>query len=219
MIPENLNEETDGGLPPRTGSVSSEPLHVYDWLDQPAADENERLAKEWLEQFVKPAIKKDHDWMDARVLTCEYRGTRYRCIGASRMGDVWLTSDMKARNGYEKRVNVEDLSAWQRVDSEAKPGKCLQRGMACDDEDACQRTEGHSGPHGYRDGSGGPVRMSTAADRHDPSRCKTREDLERMAAAQRKRDRKAARKGPPNDQVDLSGPPGGPNSKKDVMAG
>lgn len=42
---------------------------------------------------------------------------------------------------------------------------------------------------------GGPL----AADIHnDPSREKTPQDLERMAAAQRKRDRKAARKGLPN---------------------
>lgn len=44
---------------------------------------------------------------------------------------------------------------------------------------------------------GGPL----AADiRNDPNREKTPEDLERMAAAQRKRDRKAARNGLPNAQ-------------------
>jgi hypothetical protein len=35
-------------------------------------------------------------------------------------------------------------------------------------------------------------------ERNDPNREKTPQDLERMAAAQRKRDRKAARKGPQN---------------------
>lgn len=35
---------------------------------------------------------------------------------------------------------------------------------------------------------------SSSAERHDPDREKTPEDLERMAAAQRKRDRKAARR-------------------------
>ena len=42
---------------------------------------------------------------------------------------------------------------------------------------------------------GGP---SAASIRHDPRRPKTPDDLERMEAAQRKRDRKAARKGPLN---------------------
>jgi len=35
---------------------------------------------------------------------------------------------------------------------------------------------------------------SSSAERHDPDREKTPEDLERMAAAQRKRERKAARR-------------------------
>jgi hypothetical protein len=42
---------------------------------------------------------------------------------------------------------------------------------------------------------GGP---SAASIRHDPRRPKTPDDMERIAAVQRKRDRKAARKGPPN---------------------
>ena len=37
-------------------------------------------------------------------------------------------------------------------------------------------------------------RPSSADVRHDPNRPKTPEDMERMAAAQKKRDRKAARK-------------------------
>jgi hypothetical protein len=43
---------------------------------------------------------------------------------------------------------------------------------------------------------GGP---SAASIRHDPRRPKTPDDLDRMEAAQRKRDRKAARKGPLNE--------------------
>jgi len=46
---------------------------------------------------------------------------------------------------------------------------------------------------------------SAASIRHDPRRPKTAADLERMEAAQRKRDRKAARKGPPNEKGDAPG--------------
>ena len=55
---------------------------------------------------------------------------------------------------------------------------------------------------------GGP---SAASIRHDPRRPKTPKDLERMAAAQRKRDRKAARKGPPNESSPSVGAKGKAN--------
>jgi hypothetical protein len=71
-----------------------EPLHVDDWLDQPAKDENEQ------------------EWLSARELYCDYEGARYRCIGASRLGDVWLTSDFSNENGYEKRIWVDGCSNW-----------------------------------------------------------------------------------------------------------
>jgi hypothetical protein len=50
-------------------------------------------------------------------------------------------------------------------------------------------------------GFGLPGGPSAASIRHDSKRPKTDADLERMEAAQRKRDRKAARKGPPNAQA------------------
>lgn len=91
----------------------SEMTHIDDWLDEPAKDESERLAKEWLEHFRRPAVDKDYKWLGARVLSCEYRGARYRCIGASRMGDVWLTKDFSRENGYDLRIDVAECSAWQ----------------------------------------------------------------------------------------------------------
>lgn len=186
-------------LPAVPGSVSSEPLHVYDWLDQPAANENERLAKEWLEQFVKPTHAKDHDWLDARALVCKYRGEIYRCVGASRMGDVWLTSKLTSPDGYEKRASVEELSDWMRVDlpdaPAPKPPRRRSALMGLIAGAACLA----GGLPGF---GGGPL----AADiRNDPNREKTPEDLESMAAAQRKRDRKAARKGPQNDNNPATG--------------
>ena len=87
-------------------------MHVDDWLDAPAADEAERLAKEWIEHFRRPAIEKDYKWLGARILTCDYKGERFRCIGASRMGDVWLTRDMSKEKGYDRRIDVADCSNW-----------------------------------------------------------------------------------------------------------
>jgi len=67
----------------------------------------------WLNHFRRPAVDKDNDWLSAHVLSCEYRGERYRCIGASRLGDVWLTKDFSRENGYDLRIDVAECSSWQ----------------------------------------------------------------------------------------------------------
>ena len=87
--------------------------HIDDWLDEPATNETEKLVKEWLEHYRRPAIDKDHKWLSARVLLCDYEGKRYRCIGCSRMGDVWLTTNFEAEYGYEKRIDVTGCSNWE----------------------------------------------------------------------------------------------------------
>lgn len=172
-----------------------EPLHVYDWLDQPAADENERLAKEWLEQFVRPADEKDRQWLDRYLLICDYQSETYHCTGASRMGDVWLRV-VGSTNFYDLRVNVEDLSNWKRVERppsttpKQKPRSSSMIGLLA----MTAMLAGSLGIGGGR---------SSAMERNDPNREKTPEDLERMETAQRKRDRKAARKGLPNDKIEL----------------
>jgi len=40
--------------------------HIDDWLDEPATNETEKLVKEWLEHYRRPAIEKDHKWLSAR---------------------------------------------------------------------------------------------------------------------------------------------------------
>ncbi len=47
-------------------------------------------------------------------LFCTYREKRYRCIGASRLGDVWLTSNFNSDTGYELRVGVSDCAMWSQ---------------------------------------------------------------------------------------------------------
>jgi hypothetical protein len=89
--------------------------HIDDWLDEPATNETEKQkqVKEWLEHYRRPAAYKDHKWLSARVLLCDYEGKRYRCIGCSRMGDVWLTTNFEAEYGYEKRIDVTGCSNWE----------------------------------------------------------------------------------------------------------
>jgi hypothetical protein len=93
--------------------------HIDDWLDErhdlPPEDENERFARDWLEHFRRPAIKKDYNWLAANPLFCTYKdGKRYRCIGCSRMGDVWLTEHFDRTHGYDLRIDVADCSNWSK---------------------------------------------------------------------------------------------------------
>lgn len=48
-------------------------------------------------------------------LFADYKGERYRVVMASRMGDVGITRNLKAENGYELRVPVEALSNFKNV--------------------------------------------------------------------------------------------------------
>ena len=54
-------------------------------------------------------------WMKQFKLYCTYEGKRYRVTGASRMGDIWLHSDLSTPEPklfYEKRVDLDGCSAW-----------------------------------------------------------------------------------------------------------
>lgn len=90
------------------------PKHIYEWLDEPAANAAESDAKEWLNQFCNPSYMKDEKWLARYRVTVEWKGQRYTCSGASRMGDVWLKTE-GSPSFYDHRVNVEELSHWKRI--------------------------------------------------------------------------------------------------------
>lgn len=89
--------------------------HIDEWLDRPVfGDKAEAYAKfvlsfkrmpAWMNMAFKP-------WMGQFKLFCTYKGERYRCTGASRMGDVWLTKDFNRESGYDLRIDVDDCSEW-----------------------------------------------------------------------------------------------------------
>lgn len=91
-----------------------EPMHVDDWLDHPTFDEKEAYAKFVLDYKRMPAWKNIAyaKWMEQFKLFCTYEGVRYRCTGASRMGDVWLRKDFNNPTGYDLRVNVDNCTEW-----------------------------------------------------------------------------------------------------------
>lgn len=88
--------------------------HVDDWIDDPTTGPEN--VKAWLRHFRRPAIDKDYDWLKTQKLFCTYKDDkRYRCIGCSRMGDIWLTMDFNRENGYDLRVDIDDCYNWEVV--------------------------------------------------------------------------------------------------------
>lgn len=85
--------------------------HVDDFVSDYKQDAYARWV---LLHFRLPATQQNRFWqfMKEHKLFCTYEGARYRCIGASRLGDVWLTSDFSRENGYEKRVDVSKCEDW-----------------------------------------------------------------------------------------------------------
>ena len=98
-----------------------EPTHVdkfiaYGSSYKSDAVENERYARYMLDHFRRSATQRwaFDEFYEGKKLFCKYEGKKYRVIGASRLGDVWLTSKFKSENGYEHRVTVDDCSEWSK---------------------------------------------------------------------------------------------------------
>jgi hypothetical protein len=111
------DEQTTGVGAAATGP---EILHVDDWVrgdmgfdDKP--DDGDAMYARWLMLHWRlPAYMKNHfaRFIADKKLFCTYELLRYRCIGGSRMGDVWLTTKFENETGYELRVDVSRCKAW-----------------------------------------------------------------------------------------------------------
>lgn len=91
-------------------------LHVDDYLDGKGPTQPDPIAKEYLEHARRPAVEQDKRWLRDRAPFVTWRGVEYRCVGASRMGDVWLKETAAfGGNGsfYDKRIDVAELSDWR----------------------------------------------------------------------------------------------------------
>lgn len=82
------------------------------------SDERYETYARWvLDYFRGSAVCKNdfHEFMKDNLLFCDFEGSKYRVIGASRLGDVWLTSDFKSEQGYQHRVCVDSCTNWQKI--------------------------------------------------------------------------------------------------------
>ena len=86
-------------------------MHVDYWIERP---DTPPYASFVLHLFRMPAVMqiKFAFAITAMPLFCTYNDKRYRCTGASRMGDVWLATDFNRANGYDHRVEVDACSNW-----------------------------------------------------------------------------------------------------------
>ena len=86
-------------------------MHVDEFIDDYQSDP---YARWMLMHFRMPAemqlafrpFTKNHK------LFCTHQGQRYRCTGASRLGDVWLAADFSRDTGYDLRVDIAECSEW-----------------------------------------------------------------------------------------------------------
>ena len=97
-------------------------VHIDDWLDQVTTTSislGEKMARAFLEYKRLPAWKQmlyDPMYNDLAIF-CQYKLERYRCVGASRLGDIWLSKNYKDRYGYSLRVYVDEVSNWTFIRS------------------------------------------------------------------------------------------------------
>jgi len=87
-------------------------MHVDEFIDTEFGKHN--YARWVLNYFRLPAaLQMDfRQFMAEYELYCDYEGERYRCTGASRLGDVWLAEDFTQEHGYDLRVDVSKCENW-----------------------------------------------------------------------------------------------------------
>ncbi len=87
-------------------------MHVDEFIDEEFG--KHKYARWVLNYFRLPAVLKNdfREFMKPHQLFCEYEGKRYRCTGASRLGDVWLAEDWSREYGYDLRVDVAKCENW-----------------------------------------------------------------------------------------------------------
>lgn len=90
--------------------------HVDDFISHGppvgGGDVNTQYARWVLLHFRQPATVQfaTQQFMANYTLFVTYQGERYRLIGASRLGDVWLTKTFSRSHGYDVRVLIAECS-------------------------------------------------------------------------------------------------------------
>jgi hypothetical protein len=99
-------------------TIFENPHHIYKWLDENENTEDPTLKQVWkfLDFRTKSASYQMHnkDELEGLLVFCKYEGKDYMIVGASRLGDVWLSSDLDLDKGfypsYEHRVYMKSCT-------------------------------------------------------------------------------------------------------------
>lgn len=91
-------------------------MHIYDWLnnfkEKECTDIHIINMYKFLDFKTREAFWQfeNKDKMPKVAIFCTYKDKRYKIVGASRMGDIWLNEDPNALSGYDLRVDLENCS-------------------------------------------------------------------------------------------------------------
>jgi len=87
-------------------------IHVDDYIWDYSSDPKDNYAKYVLMHFRLPATQKSvwSRFVKDYKLFCDYEGKTFAVIGASRLGDIWLTDNLAGEFPYQKRVMVNQVS-------------------------------------------------------------------------------------------------------------
>ena len=87
-------------------------MHVDEFID--GHFNEEKYARWCFLLFRLPAVLQAdfREFTKKYKLFCTYNAVRFRVTGASRLGDIWLTSDFNQDTGYEHRVDLSECSEW-----------------------------------------------------------------------------------------------------------
>ena len=90
--------------------------HVDEFIEDSFSNRTKsvKYARWVLMHFRLPAtLRSDFsEFMEDKKLFCTFNGSRFKVIGASRLGDVWLTSNLDGGFPYKYRVSVDECSQW-----------------------------------------------------------------------------------------------------------
>ena len=107
------NCDGSGGANWEGSAMSDEMTHVDDFID----DHTQHKYARWCLMLFRLSASNKLDFAEftnGYTLFCFYEGKQYRVTGASRLGDIWLTSNFAQDCGYEKRVDVAACSGWSK---------------------------------------------------------------------------------------------------------
>lgn len=91
--------------------MAQEKIHIDDWLDDPSNKINFPIAHQFFEAHRRSASEQIQHPYDGKLF-CKWNGKVYRVTGCSRLGDIWLTSNLSQKTGYENRVDISECSDW-----------------------------------------------------------------------------------------------------------